>query len=227
MKKKDFINSCNEATSLLQDLNMLKEYYPHHKSGYSKQCASYSRDNNYREIYHNLVDHRDYDILLFDDSMIQMSMDDSGIRLMYIQNPVFFLPFEDFLKKNGINEEEDIRCLKNKYNDEYNQCLAEMPNNPDAVYFRYDVHQQGRRRLIHAYTHLHIGINNDIRIPVGIELTPLAFLILVIQQVYGSYWKKAVDDPKIMNRIINHKNKCMAICENLWEEDERKFLFIS
>lgn len=97
-----FWSSYDETVSFLNQKNLLKEVNSHKWNPYSEECKEYSRGNDYIDIYQKMVDHRDYDILLFDDSMFQMSFTEGESRLLFIQNPLYFMTFEAFLLENGI-----------------------------------------------------------------------------------------------------------------------------
>ena len=85
--------------------------------------------------------------------------------------------------------------------------------------------QRGRKNNenIHAYSHLHIGLNNEIRIPVGIQITPLAFTMFVVRHVYYDIWVYAVSNSKV---DMNHKLKCEELPSDLWTDAEKKMLFL-
>lgn len=221
-----FWSSYTESVKFLKNVKLLKENNTHKRMPYSKVIADYSRVLDYKELYQNLVDHRDYDILLIDDSMFQMNIRGEEIRMMFIQNPLLHISFESFLENMGWDvKPEQIDQYHELFYDDYNQTLEGMKLNGGAVYMRYDVDAIGREgnENIHAYTHLHIGINNKIRIPVGVFITPIAFTMFVVRHVYYDNW---VDSAKTdyVKKYVKH---CDPLPEELWTERERQQLFIS
>lgn len=222
-----FWNSYDEAISLLKDLNLLKEDNRHKDGEYSKECKDYSRSTEYRELYQKLIDNRDFDIQLCDDSLLQLSISNGESRLLYIQNPLSYMSFEEFLERIDIDyTPEVIDEYKGLLSEEYEKACEGMKINGGAVYLRYDVDSRGRENSenIHAYTHLHIGLNNNIRIPVGIHLTPLAFIMFVIRHVYYDTWVEVIRESKI---DLDFKSHCTELPAELWTEAEKKFLHIS
>ena len=101
-----------------------------------------------------------------------------------------------------------------------------MRINSGATYMRYDVDSRGRQgnENIHAFTHLHIGLNNNIRIPIGLHLTPLAFVVFVIRHVYYDDWANAIRQGTVN---LDYKRYCESLPEDVWTESERTQLFIS
>ena len=222
-----FWSSFTASVRFLKKLDLLKDNNAHKRIPYSEGCAEYSRGKNYQEVYQNLVDNRDYDILLKDDSMFQMNLSNGESRLVFIQNPLKYISFETFLENIGWEvEPEMIAQLRETFDEDYHQTLEGMDLNSGAVYLRYDVDARGRigNENVHAYTHLHIGINNSIRIPVGIYLTPLAFTMFVVRHVYYDLWVDAVRTEKIK---CGHKTNCEELPSSMWTDAEKQFLYIT
>lgn len=226
MTEGTFWSSYTCAVKLLKDLVFIKENNSHKRIPYSTSCTDFSRGGDYKDLYQNLVDNRDYDILLKDDSIMQMSFHNGESRLMFIQNPQEFITFEDFLNSIDIDvHESQMEVAHELYDDDYQQALECMNLNSGATYMRYDVDSRGRehKENIHAYTHLHIGLNNNIRIPVGKYMTPLSFTVFVIRQVYLELWAEGLRKQII---DINHKHLCEDLPPELWTEEERKDFYL-
>lgn len=91
-----FWSTYDESLSFLKHHKLIKDDNTHRQNPYSEECKEYSKGTDYKEIYQKMVDSRDYDILLFDDSIFQMSFTNGESRMMYIQNPLYFITFESF-----------------------------------------------------------------------------------------------------------------------------------
>ncbi len=222
-----FWTSYTESVRFLKKLDLLKEENVHKRVPYSQGCAEYSRGKDYKSLYQNLVDNRDYDILLKDDSMLQMSLNNGESRLMFIQNPLMHISFETFLEEMGLEAtQEMMNQLHEAFDEDYHQALEGMNLNSGAVYLRYDVDERGRKNNenIHAYTHLHVGLNNSIRIPVSLHLTPLAFTMFVVRHVYYDVWVHAVRSGFITG---GHKAQCQTLPPEMWTNEEKKFLYLA
>jgi len=222
-----FWSSYTESVKFLKDLDILKENNTHKRVSYSPGCAEYSRGTDYKELYQNLVDNRDYDLLLKDDSMFQMSISGGESRMMFIQNPLYYISFDIFLDSIGFEPRpEMMEQLRSLFYEDYRQALEGMKLNSGATYFRYDVDARGRKEKenIHSYTHLHVGLNNKIRIPVGLYLTPLAFTKFVVRHVYYDIWATGIGNGRI---TAGHKETCGPLPKELWTESERHFLHLA
>lgn len=221
-----FWSSFSQSICLLKKVNLYKQENSHKRIPYSSDCKSYSRGKDYKTLYQELVDHRDYDILLFDDSMLQMNYEDGEYRLVFIQNPLEYISFETFLVDNGWSDlSEDSDKLYELFHEDYEQSLEGMKLNTGAVYLRYDVDSIGREKNenIHAYTHLHVGLNNNVRIPVGRYMSPLAFTMFVIRHVYYDKWVEVVRQSSIP---FEHKKQCLPLPKHLWTDSEMKDFYL-
>lgn len=221
-----FWSSYDEMLQLLRHKKLLKDDNTHRWQPYSDECKEYSKGTDYKEIYQKMVDLRDYDILLYDDSMLQMCLTNGESRLVYIQNPLYFITFETYLAENHIEYDPQFaESYRDMFYEDYQQALEGMKLNSGAVYMRYDVDARGRNgnENIHAYTHLHVGLNNSIRIPVGLHLTPYAFLMFVLRHVYYDLWVDMVRKGEVK---FDHKNNCEVLPKDVWTDEERKDLFI-
>lgn len=226
MNEGTFWSSYTDSVRFLKKLDLLKEENSHKRVPYTQGCAEYSRGKDYKELYQSLADNRDYDVLLKDDSMLQMSINGGESRLMFIQNPLLHVTFESYIEEIGWDKEYlSVEQLHEAFDDDYSQVLEGMKLNSGAVYFRYDVDARGRKgnENIHAYTHLHIGLNNSIRIPVGVHLTPLAFTMFVIRHVYYDIWVNGVRSGAIKS---GHKMQCEVLPSDMWTSEEKKFLYL-
>lgn len=222
-----FWSSFKECLSFLNQKNLLKEENMHKWNPYSEECKEYSKGTDYIELYQKMVDHRDYDILLFDDSMLQMSLSNGESRFVYIQNPLFFITFENYLIENGIEYSSEFAdCYHEAFYDEYQQALEGMKVNSGAVYLRYDVDVRGRNgnENIHSYTHLHVGLNNSIRIPVAKHLTPYTFTMFVLRNVYYDKWVDLVRKGEV---TFGYKQQSPELPNELWSDEEKKELYIT
>lgn len=146
--------------------------------------------------------------------------------MVYIQNPLNFITFENYLIENGIEYNAEFADWYHEaFYDDYQQALESMKVNSGAVYLRYDVDARGRsgNENIHSYTHLHVGLNNNIRIPVGKHLTPYTFTMFVLRNVYYDKW---VDLVRTGEMTFGYKQQSTELPNALWTNEEKKELYL-
>lgn len=217
-----------EVVAILKELHLLVESCLLSEYGnYSDETIASFSTGDLRIIYNTIVEHRDYEIQLFDQSLIQFDCIDGENRYAFIQNPQEFCTFEDFLEDNNILcTTEDYEEAKNQFYDDYSQYLSEMRLNEHALYIRYDEDSKDYMPGIHSYAHIHIGLGNSIRIPMSVSLTPTAFILFILKHVYYDIWV-IIKRKGILDGIIkNYKSQCVYFDREYWKTEEENDLFI-
>lgn len=233
MREADFWTSYKASTLLLRDLNMRKNLQNHHGIPYSKDLVSVSKKGDIQALYAYMSDNLDYDILLADDSMITMNMEGGLVRMVYLQNPIKHI---DILEYVSMYHKDDLNVcsvdeLREIYKEEYERHLATLELNKAAVYIRYDEDPTLYRPMVHPYIHLHIGMNNNIRIPSSVEMTPLTFILFILQQVYYDVWVKEFTGKSSQDNLImgyaKQDKQIFSLVEDVWKDSERQFLHLA
>lgn len=233
MKEAVFWRSYKAATLLLRDLNIRKSLQDHHGIPYSKDFVSVSKKCDHQTLYCHMSENLDYDILLIDDSMITMNMKDGLVRMVYMQNPIKHISFSEYVSEYH-KEDLDVYGVDELceiYKNDYERHLATLDLNKAAVYIRYDEAPTLYRPMVHPYIHLHIGMNNNIRIPSSVEMTPLSFILFILQQVYYDVWVKEFTEKSrqdnIIMRYLTQDKQTFPLGENVWNVDEQQMLHLA
>lgn len=228
-----FITSINEAVSLLKELALFKERGPKTIGDHSEEFKKVSRTNKHTSLYNAAISNFDYEILLYDDSIFQFSLNNDVLRYAFIQNPSIFVSKTEFLlnlstpNELAMLSEEELQELLDSINDwEYEQFLIEQELNLQANIIRYDKDKKGYIPLKHSYSHLHIGLNENLRIPCSKELTPLKFAIFCIKNTYYDQWAASFKDPETAQLIYNSKNQCQRLPNEFWQPKEGYELYL-
>lgn len=98
---------------------------------------------------------------------------------------------------------------------------------------RYDIHSNNEEHCAYSHPalHLHIGFENNSRIPVKKKLTQLAFSSFILSTFYPSQWKELNENNHSLNEKLNNiKQNLMNIShvdQELWcERNEESRLFL-
>ncbi|QNM06331.1 DUF2290 domain-containing protein [Qiania dongpingensis] len=190
---------------------------------FSSDFFSVSNSNKYLEIYNMAIKNNDYDILLIDDSILQFSLEirDETIvqyRFAYYQNPRTYPTYNEFLQNEfNVSEKE----CGSTFLEEYEQIVCEASLNDCALPIRYDYDEKLYDPNFHYVSHIHIGHNNELRIGADRILSPDAFVIFVIRNIYFSIWKnKCQNDGTLLEMCFKIKNTCSEINEDFIKEKE-------
>lgn len=237
MNKAQFNISIKDSERLLKKFELFKSIGPKGNGVYSPEFLKLSKKNNLIEVYKCAIQNFDYDIILFDDSVIQYQFNKrtNDLRYVYIQNPYKFISKEEYLMtlydKKEIDEltETDFEALLLDINEnDYEQFLNEQSLNSTANYFRYDYSKVGYLPLLHSCSHIHIGTNQNIRIPVAKILTPQKFTKFLIKNTYYDVWKTVFEaDDSLVDKIGKMKRRCIDLPGEEWTDIEKNELYLS
>lgn len=226
--------SINESIKFLKEIKLFKDVGPKKGSDYSSEFKKASQKNKHIEIYNAIRENLDYEIVLFDDSFFQFSKGKNYLRFSFIQNPSYSYTKFDYLKilfsdseLYGLSEDE-MNALINE--NEFEQYLNEQEINSNLVYIRYDFDKNGYSPLLHSYSHIHIGLSENLRIPSSIVLTPLEFVLFSIKQCYYAEWKlyhESFTFSDFVTKRNNSKKLCPTITDSkIWATDEQNEVYI-
>lgn len=226
--------SIGESIKFLREIKLFKDVGPKKGSEYSSEFKKASQNNKHTEIYNAIRDNLDYEIVLFDDSFFQFSHNQNYLRFSFIQNPSFSYTKYDYLKiifsetdLYGLTEDEMGSLIDEN---EFEQFINEQEINANLVYIRYDFDKNGYNPLLHSNSHIHIGLNENLRIPSSIILTPLEFVLFSIKQCYYAEWKlyhESFEYKDFLKKRNDSKKICPIIKDStIWHDDEQNEIFL-
>lgn len=224
-----FVTSINDAGIVLKEFELLRGKNQAWRKA-SEDFLKVSKQDDYKLMYDTAVNHMDYNLILKDGSIFQFEKEaNDDLRYAFIQTPYNYISFNDFLlsfndEKDIPTDFEELQQLKILYENDYEQMLAEQGCNSRVSYFRYDVDSVRYMPNIHSYAHLHVGIDNDIRIPCATILTPAAFVVFVIKQTYKDSWESCLKDEARKKKIMHFAQDRVLLDEDKWNNIERKEL---
>jgi len=197
-----FNNSVKDCVDTLKAFGLFKMLgiKSINNDGVSDEFKKVSIKNSYFKAYSTGLENYDYDILLTDQSYLQFEFkkneNEASSRYSFFHNPIEFIDYNGYVE-NQINQfdlNETIDEIGMLLEDEYGQFLSEQELVSNFTTIRYDLDYTNYRPLIHSVSHLHIGHNNNVRIPLDKIISPLKFLVFVIKHVYYSQWSNKVEN---------------------------------
>jgi hypothetical protein len=236
MTTSGFMTSFNEIEKVLKKFNLfrMKGVKSLYKEGVSDDFKNASIKEDYFSCYSTGLNNFDYDFLLKDESYFQFEYDNSSkfleIRYAFFQNPVDYKTYEEFIIEVIIpsNLVDSIDEAGSLFEEDYKQFLNEQDVKNKYLTIRYDVDYINYHPIVHSLSHLHIGHQNNLRIPVEKFLTPLRFVIFIIKNVYYREWKSFVDsDPDYINQMLRKcSNGETLLHNNYWDRIEKLDLYL-
>ncbi len=149
---------------------------------YNYPILNFYRWNNlqdYKKIWYVHYKNKSYHFRLIDQSLLRFLFMEDRLSFEYIHCPYK-------IKKNFVIDEfSDEEFLRDEE-------LIEIIPTP----IRYDYNPETFSPISHPIGHIHIGLQNSIRIATNFILNPISFLLFCLRQMYSDYW----------NIILNYKN---------------------
>lgn len=182
---------------------------------------------NYENLYTIAMENEDYDFHITKDNGIFQFYTEKVKNKLTSIHYIFYSNPKDIEAINELIGEEKSKgnCVEYK---EICALLDIADNKKNVLYFRYDYDIKLYKELIHPLSHIHIGFDNEIRIPLDKVLTPEAFIDFVIKYAYKENWQKAVEtNSAFVNRIKILKSQCESLQNRKFTEEERKLLHIT
>lgn len=217
----------DNVVPFLTRATLLKENIFNPDSHYSDRVKEIARNGSQYDILNEIWNTYSYDLLLKDDSIFQFHKEGDNLRYCFMQNPKVKISWEEYLYKYNLKEKElaadEFELWRGCYDNGDDESCYTHCNYP--VYLRYDVSDKQYIECFHPYSHLHVGLHNEIRFPIAKILTPEMFAQIVVKMTYPEVWKKMMEQNGIKEFYKMVKKGCKDVPKNRWSELDKCDLF--
>lgn len=226
--------SLDEVKNLLTEVDIFKSENNSRKRSvgndkFSPEFLSVMFDDDYELIYKTAMKHLDYDFLLEDDAFFQFSvkkgninLKDGKLRYAYYPNPREYNTYLEFLSENNLSYDECGDC----FNEEYDQYISEAKLKNSITPIRYDYDFSEYDSSKHPISHLHIGMDQTVRIPIARIITPQEFTILILRNVYFENWTKVLNSESYIQILNKSKNDNNILEDEYFKSSEKRHLYL-
>lgn len=219
-------NSLRKAASFLRRNAISKNSYLNHSMGASEKTNLRIEDRGFVSVYKEIIEKCDYDILLFDDGIfifdyIIIPGNTNKIRYIYFHSPYDFPTYVDYLTSQGL----DHKIFGESFREEYEQELSEASLKKGQVYLRYEFSVNEYKPGIHPASHIHIGPNTEIRLSVSKIITPMAFIMFTLKQVYFDRWVNWIKKKDFRDSYLACKRSCLGVPEAFFSRNDQYELY--
>lgn len=197
---------------------------------FSEEFIKSSQGIDYEKTYRIAMQNLDFDYLLTDDSFFQFSctvnddnLNQGTIRYAFYENPRSYKTYNEFLEESGFSYSECGDELFMEYEQEIDEAKIKNAVTP----IRYDYDFELYDPSYHPISHLHIGHNNNVRIPLNKILTPSKFTVFVLQNTYIKQWRNSISQERFREMCKVTKSRCYDIESSLFTQEEMEFLYLS
>lgn len=216
-----------DVVSFLKKMENLQESCFDPNDHYSSRVREIARAGSHYEILTEIWNTHSNDFLLNDESIFQFHKSGKNLRYCFMQNSIVKVSWEVFLEKNNVKEEglapEDLEIYSALYDNGDDESCYEHIEYP--VYLRYDLSVEQYQECFHPYSHLHVGLHNEIRFPISRELTPEMFAQIAIKMTYPELWREKIEKNEILESFKTVKKGCIEVPKKNWSELDKCDLF--
>ena len=156
-----------------------------------------------------------YHIKMEDHSLFQFQEGGANSSLSYVQCPLDVPTFRQFLQQShGV---ELNQATKRQYQAEYDMVLQTAGDRRHVAPIRCDRDPHAYRAGVHPLCHIHIGLDNDIRIALRREMSAIGFVLLIMRQHYPLSWERLLDHHAKLKLSDRIRHSCAEIAHPWWE----------
>jgi hypothetical protein len=136
----------------------------------------------------------DHSLFLFNDAQV-------GTSYAFLQAPIVVETFREFLTQRGL---EYTQKNRQAHAEDYELAISTATLRANVCPIRYDHDQVAYRAGVHPLAHLHIGLDNNVRIALRKCMSAEAFSLFVMRQVYPDCWARLLErsTPDYLHRAI-------------------------
>lgn len=198
---------------------------------YSNEYRRIIYHSEYEETYRKAILNYDYDILLKDGAIFQFSLEKINrtkykLKYSYLPNPYSdsIENYKEFIKEKYEVEYEDVG---EKYRDFFEQYVTEEKPNSNVSPIRYDYDEHSYMHMCHPVSHMHIGKNEDIRLPINYKILPEMFIHSVIMLAYCDCWKNSFGIAGIKEYCFKGKKRSKELEDEILDLEEKKIMYLN
>ncbi|PZQ68379.1 MAG: hypothetical protein DI563_20500 [Variovorax paradoxus] len=181
------------------------------------------RQLNYVEQWRRSFIKRWFHVRLADQSLFVFDERENKQSYGYYACPLEIVSFQSFLLDQGLEHTQRNRA---EYQEQYDLVIQTANLKESFTPIRYDRDDGSYRSCVHPSAHVHIGLNNEIRVATRRSMSPIAFILFIIRQHYPKNWERLLehaDELKLSHRIRADLELIGA--ENWMDADEHQLYF--
>lgn len=142
----------------------------------------------------------------------------------YLQCPLDVPSYRSYLNQQGLEYSTQNR---REQLENYQMLLETAGVKPHLTPIRYDLDPHGYRTGVHPLAHIHIGMDNSVRIGLRKKMTPLAFVLFVMRQAYPESWARLLQHREVENVEKKIRTECDDVDDDRWREHDRLELHLA
>lgn len=165
-----------------------------------------------------------FHVELEDHSLVLFSESTNAASFSYLQCPLSVPSFREFL--NTLNLQYSTQNRR-ELRDEYELVLDTADLRAHLTPIRFDYDEVGYYSGAHPASHIHIGLENQVRLGVNRRLTPISFVLFVMRQMYPDCWKRLLQHHESRRLPKEIRRDCPAVPAHYWQQNDAIELYLT
>ncbi|WP_338795178.1 DUF2290 domain-containing protein [Acidovorax sp. DW039] len=176
------------------------------------------RELPYLERWKTSIANQWYHVRLEDHSLLTFSSTATSASYAYLHCPLDAPTFRQFALDMGHQFNAAARA---ELLEEYQLIIDTAMQKANVTPIRYDYDENGYRRGVHPVSHIHIGLDNHVRLSSSKRLTPTSFALFVMRQMYPECWARVLDHQEAARLPKAIRLGCVPLHEPHWHEQDQ------
>lgn len=190
----------------------------------TKEIVSELRPLPYLDQWRVSISEKWFHVKMQDHSLFVFSTLDGRPSYSYLHCPLDVQTMAEFLTSIG---ESNSAVNFKKYAEDYEREIETAPLRARVTPIRYDYDPAAFRSGVHPLAHLHIGLDNQIRIALRREMTPVSFCFFVMRQMYPVHWEKLLEKHKEHKLEEKVRKRLSQVSPQYWHEKCEAEIYLS
>jgi hypothetical protein len=165
-----------------------------------------------------------FHIELEDLSLFLFHESEHAASFSFMHSPVSIPSKKEFLSNLGI---ENTPQNRRDFSSQYEMVLDTATAKRTVTPIRFDFDAIGYATGVHPIGHIHIGLENDIRLAVSRKMTPTSFLLFIMRHMYPDSWRRLIGHQESRRLESAIRSNCQVMPEEYWQELDRLELYLS
>ena len=199
------------------------EYGPDHFA-VTPQIIGALRELEYLDQWRRAVDERWFHVRLEDHSLFLYSDVPGAATYSFLHSPILVETWREFLTARGFDYS---RRNREEHAEAYQIALETAALRKHICPIRFDQDPVGYRAGIHPLAHVHVGLDNQVRLGVRRQLSVESFTLFVMRHMYPACWERLLDgmDNSNLERVV--RASLQAVPDDCWTSRDQVELHLA
>ena len=180
------------------------------------------RELPYLERWRLAAERRWYHVRMQDHSLFQFT-DGLLPSHQFLHCPLDIMSFPEYLEGLG---EEDTPQARRLFLTDYQEVFNTASERRHLTPIRFDYDPNGYAAGVHPVAHIHVGLDNQVRICAN-KMSSVSFFLFVMRQMYPDSWKRLLHRPGRDTFVRSIRDTTTRLPAEYWADLDRVELYLS